>query len=173
MIRYSIFLVMFLLFVLEGTVFQVFAPDLHGFPYILIPRWVLLVLVFVGILQGRGPALLYAVGFGILYDVIYSPLLGVYTFGMAVVVYLVSFSIPFFQKNLGLSIMMALLAVVGLEYFVYGIYSLMGLASQPHNLFFYTRLLPTFVFNGLILVLTGFYLRKWILYVLKRKQEFI
>ncbi|WP_026690503.1 rod shape-determining protein MreD [Alteribacter aurantiacus] len=173
MIRYSIFLVLFLFFVLEGTVYQIFAPDLHGFSYTLIPRWVLLVIVFVGILQGRGAAMLYAIGFGILYDVIYSPLLGVYTFGMAVMVYLVSFSIPFFQKNLGMTIFMALLAVVGLEYFVYGMYSLMGLASQPHNMFFYMRLLPTFVFNGLILVATGFFIRKWILYVVKRKQELL
>ncbi|WP_096435897.1 rod shape-determining protein MreD [Alteribacter populi] len=171
MIRYSIFLGLLLLFVLEGTVFQIFAPDLYGFSYLLIPRWVLAVLVFVGILQGRGIALFYAIGFGILYDFIYAPLLGVYTFGMALVVYFVSFTIPFIQKNLGMSISLALLAIVGLEYFVYGIYTLMGLASQPHELFFYERLLPTFVFNGLLLIIAGYHLKKWILYVVKRRLE--
>ncbi|TMW71890.1 rod shape-determining protein MreD [Alteribacter natronophilus] len=173
MVRYSVFIVLFVLFILEGTVYQIFAPDQYGFAYTMVPRWVLGVIVFAGILQGRGIGLSYAIVFGILYDIIYSPLLGVYSFGMALAIYLVSVTVPFVQKNMGMTVFLVLAAIVGLEYFVYSIYSLMGLAHMPHNLFLYQRLLPTFVFNGLIFIAAGYFIRKWLLLVNRRKDEII
>ncbi|PYZ97340.1 rod shape-determining protein MreD [Alteribacter lacisalsi] len=173
LVRYSVFIVLFLLFILEGTIYQIFAPDLHGFNYTLVPRWVLGVIVFAGILQGRGIGLSYAIGFGIMYDIIYAPLLGVYSFGMALVVYLMSVPVPSVQKNMGMTILLALLAITGFEYFIYGIYSLMGLASMPHDQFFYYRLLPTFVFNGLLFIAAGYFIRKWLLLVNRRRDEII
>ncbi|MCD8509107.1 MAG: rod shape-determining protein MreD [Bacillus sp. (in: Bacteria)] len=111
MIRYYIFLLLFFLFIIEGTVFQIFAPDQYGVEYLFVPRWVFLVIIFAGIFRGRGVGTFYGIIFGVMYDVVYTSVLGIYAFGMGLIAYLLSISISFFQKHLTVAVLTSLLAI--------------------------------------------------------------
>lgn len=100
MIRYLLFLVLFIFFIFEGTVFQIIAPDMFGTPYTFVPRWVFAIIIFAGIYRGRATGTMYAVIFGVIYDVVFMSILGIYAFGMGLIAYLLSISIPFFQRIL-------------------------------------------------------------------------
>ncbi|MBU9711026.1 rod shape-determining protein MreD [Evansella tamaricis] len=170
MIRYSLFIALFVLFIAEGTVYQIFAPDFRGFDYLLLPRWVFVVIIFAGIYRGRAMATLYGIVFGVMYDVIFSSVLGVYTFAMGLIAYLLSITHPFLQRNLLVGIFTCFTAVVVLEYFVYGIMLLLGFTTIPHEEFFYIRFLPTVAMNVGFIAVIAYPLRKWF-YYLRQKQE--
>ncbi|ADU31284.1 rod shape-determining protein MreD [Evansella cellulosilytica] len=170
MIRYLLFIILFVLFLIEGTVFQIFAPDQYGVSYLFIPRWVFLVIIFTGIYRGRGAGTLYAVIFGVLYDVIYSSVLGIYTFSMGLIAYLFSISIPFFQRNLTVAILTSLAAITLLDYFIYGMMLIIGLASISHEEFLTGRFIPSFLMNALVIIILAYPLRK-LFYFIKRRSE--
>ncbi|WP_280769772.1 rod shape-determining protein MreD [Salipaludibacillus daqingensis] len=171
-IRYSTFIALFILFILEGTVYQVFAPDFHGFPYLLIPRWMFMLLLIAGIYRGRGYGLFYGIIFGVFYDIIYSQVLGVYTFGMGLLAYLLCNSIPIVKKNLSLIILSVTLGVVLLEYYVYGMMTLLGKTELSHEIFLSKRFFPTMIMNFIILAILAFPLRRWFQYFDRKMQDF-
>ncbi|MDG5786850.1 rod shape-determining protein MreD [Evansella sp. AB-P1] len=170
MIRYVLFLILFLLFILEGSVFQIFAPDQFGVPYLFTPRWVFLIIIFAGIFRGRMVGTVYGIIFGVMYDVIYMSVLGVYAFGMGFIAYLLSISIPIFQRNLIIAIITAVLAVITLDYYVYGMMLLLGITTVEHAEFFNVRFLPSLLLNVAFISVFAYPLRKGF-YYLRQKQE--
>ncbi|SDZ03913.1 rod shape-determining protein MreD [Evansella caseinilytica] len=171
MSRYSTFLVLFLLFIFEGTVFQILAPDQYGVELLFIPRWVFMVIIFIGIFRGRGTGMFYGIVFGVMYDVIHTSILGVYAFGMGFIAYLLSISIPFFQRNLLATVLTAIVAAAALDYYVYGMMYLLGVTSIQHPEFLYSRFLPSLAMNFSIIAVFAIPLRKWIRYVIRRGEE--
>ncbi|MGJ9384236.1 rod shape-determining protein MreD [Salipaludibacillus sp. CF4.18] len=171
MIRVSLFLVLFFLFIVEGTVYQIFAPNAGEFDYQVIPRWMFMLILFAGIFRGRANGLFYAVIFGVIYDIVYSSTLGIYTFGMGVIVYLLSISIPFFKRNLSMTIITVIVGVGLLEYYVYGMMILLGLTEMSNDEFFSVRFLPTLLMNLIVLAVVAYPLRIGFLYLEKRLGE--
>ncbi|UTR11235.1 rod shape-determining protein MreD [Evansella sp. LMS18] len=168
--KYSLFLVLFVLFIIEGTVFQIFAPDQFGSDLLFIPRWSFMLIIFAGIFRGRGTGTLYGVIFGVMFDVIYSSLLGIYTFAMGLLAYLLSISIPFFQRNLPAAVFLTITAVILLEYFLYGMMLLLGMTAIPHHEFLYSRFLPSLAMNFFVLAAAAYPLRKWFEFI-KRNED--
>lgn len=171
MIRISLFLVLFFLFIIEGTVYQIFAPDYHGMDSQLIPRWMFMLILFAGIFRGRATGLFYAIIFGVFYDIVYSSTLGIYTFGMGLIVYLLSFSIPFFKRNLSMTIITVTVGVALLEYYVYGMMLLLGVTEMSNDEFLSIRFLPTLLMNLIVLTVVAFPLRIGFQYLEKRLGE--
>lgn len=170
MIRYYLFLTLFLLFILEGTTFQIFAPDQYGVEYLFVPRWVFLLIIFTGIFRGRAVGTFYGIIFGVMYDVIYTSVLGIYAFGMGLIAYLLSISIPYFQKNLVVAVITSLLAIAILDYYVYGMMYLLGLTGVDHDEFLNIRFIPSFIMNMVVISVFAYPLKKGFAY-LKRKME--
>ncbi|MDQ0256515.1 rod shape-determining protein MreD [Evansella vedderi] len=171
MTRYYLFMVLFVLFIIEGTTFQIFAPDQYGVEYLFIPRWVFLVIIFAGIFRGRGTGTFYGITFGVMYDVIYTSLLGIYTFGMGLIAYLLSLSIPFFQKNLTVAVLTSILAITVLDYYVYGMMYLLGLTVIDHHEFLTVRFIPSLIMNMIIISIFAYPLRKWFHFLKRRMEE--
>ncbi|UCZ52087.1 rod shape-determining protein MreD [Bacillus shivajii] len=171
MIRYTLFITLFFLFILEGTVYQIFAPDQFGFEYTIVPRWVFMLIIFAGIFRGRLVGTFYGIIFGFLYDVIFSSVLGVNTFAMGFIAYLFSISIPFFQKNLPIIVVTTMLAVTLLEYFVYGLMLLLGITEMLHHHFMYERFIPTMIMNFVVISIAAYPLRKGFYYLNHRLEE--
>lgn len=161
MIRFALPAVMFILFVLEGTVFQIFAPDYRGADLTFVPRFMFILILLTGIFRGRSHGLFYAIIFGILYDIVYSPVLGIYTFGIGFITYIFSMSTSYVKRRLALVTLLAFAAVIGLEYYTYGMMSLLGITSLPHEAIFTTRFIPSFLMNGLAAALMVYPVRSW------------
>lgn len=171
MIRTSFFIVLFVVFILEGTIYQIFAPDQYGVEYLFIPRWMFMLVLFTGIFRGRGYGLFYAIIFGVFYDIVYSSVLGVYTFGMGVIAYLLSISVPFIKNNLSIAILLTTLGVGLLEYYVYGMMLLLGITAMPHDEFLSIRFLPTLFMNLTVLAFAAYPLRMGFQYLDKKMAE--
>ncbi|WP_416151350.1 rod shape-determining protein MreD [Salipaludibacillus sp. HK11] len=170
-IRYSTFIVLFILFIIEGTVYQVFAPDFYGVAYQLIPRWMFMLILVAGIYRGRGYGLLYGIIFGIFYDIIYSQVLGIYTFGMGLLAYLLCNPLPYIKKNIFVVILMVTFGVALLEYYVYGMMLLLGNTTLLHETFLSVRFIPTMIMNFVIIAALAFPLRLWFQYSERKMQD--
>ncbi|EWH23478.1 rod shape-determining protein MreD [Bacillus haynesii] len=134
----------------------------------LIPRFLLLVLVFMTAYVNQPFAITYGFIFGLLYDINYTDLLGVYMFGFAGICYLSSKAFKVLQTNALVVIFIALLAVCVLEFYQYGVQMLIRPEIMPFHQFVLGRLLPTLALNavgGLLLI----YPFKWFFTSLKKE----
>lgn len=182
MLRFFLPLLIFFLFIIEGTIFQVFTPDRFGSEFIIIPRFALAVVIVVALYLGRTTGTIYALVLGLFQDVIYTHVLGVYLFSMAFITYSLGFSYKIFQKNLFLLIITAIFGTILLDYLVYGIHLMIGITNLIHERFFFERLLPSLLVNSVFLIIVIYPLRKLLVYlqnnddieekINKRKKDF-
>ncbi|OLO40541.1 rod shape-determining protein MreD [Alkalihalophilus pseudofirmus] len=163
-------LIMLFFFVVEGSLFQVFAPEQYGSGILYIPRFVVVAIVIIGIFLGRTHAIIYGLIFGILYDVVYTELLGVYMFCLGLIGYLLSLSHPYVRRSYSLVVILTLAAVLIVEYFTYGINWMLNITGMMHDEFLRQRLLSTLGMNFLFSLILLYPLRKYLLY-LKRMEE--
>ncbi|WP_100373631.1 rod shape-determining protein MreD [Bacillus sp. FJAT-45037] len=133
--------------VIEGSLYQYFLPERLGANYIIVPRFLLVSLVLIGIYLGRSTGLLYALCFGLIYDVVYTELLGVYMFGFAVVGYAFALSYKQIQDSILVPLILSLVAVALFEYYQYGLFRLISITDMGAQVFVLERLLPTIVLN--------------------------
>lgn len=182
MLRFLLPIIVFILFIIEGTVMQIIAPDRFGSEFIIIPRFAFVIVIVIAIFFGRTTGTIYGLILGLFQDIIYTHVLGVYIFSMALITYLLGFSFKIFQKNLLLLTITAIFGTILLDYLVYGIYSMVGITTLPHERFFYERLLPSLVVNSVFLIIFAYPLRKLLVFlqnkddieekIHKRKRDF-
>lgn len=135
--------------------------DLVHFPFVtddqvLVPRFLMLVLIFMSAFINQKHVVIYGFIFGFLYDMNYTSLLGVYMFGFAGLSYLASKAFKVLHTNAFVVILIAVLAVCLLEFYVFGIQSLIHKDIMTFNGFVLDRFIPTVLLNmisALILVL--------------------
>lgn len=165
MIRFVLPLFLLLLFVLEGTIFQVFAPEKYGVSYYFMPHFVTVVIVIIGIYRGKPFGILYGIVFGLAFDAVYTEMLGPYMFTMGLVGYLFSLDYKLIQRNLFFVFVIVLGAVAFLEYFIYGMYFFLQKTNMASEHFFYIRFLPTIGLNGVFTLLIVYPLKKFLFYL--------
>ena len=91
--------ILFIFFLIEGTIFQVFVPDAWGYSFTIVPRFVLVGIVFIGLYLGKNTGLLFGLIFGILYDIIYTNMIGVYTLSMGMVGFIAGLASGYFHQT--------------------------------------------------------------------------
>lgn len=152
--------ILFILFLIEGTIFQVFVPDAWGFPFTIVPRFVLGGVVFIGLFLGRKTGLIYGLIFGLLYDIIYTDMIGVYTLSMGLVGFIAGMVAGYFHQTMILTGAMILILTTFNEAVVYGFYELFGLSSMGLSQFLFRDLFPTVVFNAIFALIIHVPMRK-------------
>lgn len=161
--RFLLPLLIFLLFILEGTIFQVFSLERYGVKLVMVPHFVVIVIIMAGIFLGRKHGVLYGLVFGLLYDVIYTDMLGVYLFSLGMLGYVSSLSYRRIKQSAFLAIVIVLTSLILLEYFVYGIHLLLRMTTMEGDVFFFIRLLPTLGLNFVVILAFYLPLRKLLL----------
>ncbi|MDA7027604.1 rod shape-determining protein MreD [Bacillus sp. CLL-7-23] len=129
--------------------------DFIRFPFVnedqqLIPRFLLLVLVFMTAYVKQNFAITYGFIFGLLYDINYTDLLGVYMFGFAGICYLLSKAFKVLQTNAIVVVFLATLAVCVIEFYQYGVQMLLRPEMMSFHQFVINRLLPTLALNAVV-----------------------
>lgn len=133
-------------FILDGTILQVFSLNAwHGSFYIL-PRFTLVLLIFVSLFIGRREAFALGLIVGLFVDIQYSGVIGVYAFAMAFIPYLSALAYQYFQINLFLIIFTIFASVYVQETVTFLLFDLFGLARDGYDLLTH---LPTAAFNAL------------------------
>lgn len=118
--------------------------------WIIVPRFMLIIIVLCSIYTSPYVGFICAILFGFLYDVVYTEILGVYLFAFGISVYVVAVILRLVNTNFFLSFLMVLVGIIVTEHIVYGIHSLIGTTLLTHTEFLTTRLLPTLGFNAII-----------------------
>jgi rod shape-determining protein MreD len=167
----KLFFILFVLFLLQGTVMQVFSPAWFGWHFSAIPHFVLIAILLIGLFYDRTRAVWYGLTFGFLIDVVYTNVLGVYAFCIALTGYLFSLLSRIFHLYLVVVVLIGILAVACLEFEVYGIYGLIGKAPEPLDHFLQWRLVPTLVLNGAFLILIFYPFRRMLVSMRSHKID--
>ncbi|WP_100404989.1 rod shape-determining protein MreD [Bacillus solitudinis] len=165
MSRTYIALIMLLFLVIEGTLFQFVIPDNYNQELIFVPRFLIVILVLIGIHMGRYTSVIYGLIYGMFYDVIYTELLGVYVFGFGLIGYLFALTNKRVQDSILLQLLLIVTAVCLFECYQYGLFQIIGITDMAGELFFKQRLVPTAVLNGAFAILIYYPFKKIVNYV--------
>lgn len=154
--------ILFCFFIIEGTWMQIIAPENFGFDFVFIPRFTLMLIMFVALYINVPLAVTYALVTGFLYDIIYTDFIGIYLFAMALTTYVVGQSAKILHLNAVVGTLAALVAVIVLEFLVYGVYTLIGFIDYSLKSFLFDRVLPSLVLNCIFWILSYLPMKKLI-----------
>lgn len=155
MIRFVVPLIAIILFYLE-PVFGLFSPlELNGEYRYLIPRFLIMYLIFISIYYSRNRAMVYGLVFGVLYDVFFIDIIGLYSFLYPLICLIASFIVKYIHQHLLVTTILSLVLVALLEFVLYHFFSLIGLTDISLSVFVFERLLPTMIANSIFLIMLG------------------
>ena len=155
MTRFLIPFVGVLLFLVE-PIFAKFSPiHLEDATFYLVPRFSILYLIFISIYYNRKKAVIYGIIFGLLYDVIYIGIIGLYVVLYPAACFLAGWSVKFIHQHLIITTVLAVLLVAVMEFVLYEFFLLIDFTSMLMEQFLYNRLLPTIGANLLFLLMLG------------------
>ncbi|KAA9000406.1 rod shape-determining protein MreD [Paenibacillus spiritus] len=146
-------LLLFLLFILEGTLLPWLIPDVWE------PRiaadLVFVVLLFVTVYHHRHTALILGLAFGMLHDLVfYGRMLGAHSLAVGVSAYLIGLIFQMPRAPLPVMMTIVLLGTWLKDSLLFGIYRVFKLNSQPYDWALLHHILPTMLFHfavGLLL----------------------
>ncbi|RXY98286.1 rod shape-determining protein MreD [Fictibacillus sp. S7] len=143
----------YIAFLAESTVMQVLAPEHYGWDFLMIPHFAMVLIILMSCYLKPSFGIVYGLIFGLFADLIYTDLIGVYMFSTALVAYFIAVLSRYLFSNFFVTILLSVLGVAGLEFLVYGLNSLIGIADMKMADFFYDRLLPTLILNAVFTII--------------------
>lgn len=156
-------IILFFLLVTEGTALYLLPASLTSMEIMIVPHWVFVFLVFVSLFYDTNDtyyAIVYGVIFGLLIDIVYTGVLGIYMFVYPVSLYCVHLFKRFFQTNLLMTIFLSSIGIVITELLLFVIFSFIGIVNIYGAHFIVQRLLPTILANILFLIPLYFLLKE-------------
>lgn len=158
MIRFLLPLIALVLFFLE-PVFGLLSPlQLDGVYYYIVPRFLLMFLIFVTVYYDAKHAVFYGLFFGLLYDVFFLDIIGLYSFLYPVMCLIAGYIVKSVHRNLLTATLLTLVLTALFEFALYLFYSFITFiptVSVPIIVFLTDRLLPTMIANSLFLIMLG------------------
>jgi rod shape-determining protein MreD len=152
-------------FVFESLFVELLPADLFNRDFIFVPRLLMIGILFLAIYGGRTHGILYGFIFGLLYDVFYTEIIGVYLFLFPLLAYATAKLMRALQTNLLISSLVTLLGVCVLELTVYELNFLIHKTDMPFARFIEIRLYPTSILNLALTLIVAYplkrFLEKW------------
>ncbi|MGG3847405.1 rod shape-determining protein MreD [Aeribacillus composti] len=155
-------MVMFI-FVLESIIVDLVPIPFLSDHQVAVPHLLLLMIVILAAYGPRKIAVIYGIVFGLLFDVVYTQVIGIYAFSFPTLAYLVMQALRVLNPNIFVLIFLTELSVALLEFFTYGIYLLIRMTAVPLQLFTIDRLLPTLALNFVLACVLIYPLKKFVL----------
>ncbi|NLY80553.1 MAG: rod shape-determining protein MreD [Lysinibacillus sp.] len=154
-IRILIPFVAIVLFLLEPE-FALFSPiDWNRETIYLVPRFLILYLIFIAIYYNRKRAVTYGLFFGLLYDVFYIDIIGLYTVLYPLVCFIAGWSVKYIHQHLSITTILSVVLVALMELVLYYFFFFINFTNMPFTNFLTNRLLPSIIANLLYLLMLG------------------
>lgn len=171
-IRFLIPFIAILLFLLEPE-FALFSPiELNEQTVFLVPRFLILYLIFVSVYYNRRRAVVYGLIFGLLYDVFYIDIIGLYSVLYPLICLIAGSTVKFLHQHLVITTLLSLILVTLMEIVLYYFFYFINFTTITFTVFMLTRLIPTVIANLLFLVMLGWVFKYLInARVLQRARE--
>lgn len=146
----GVLLLLFFFFLLEGSALQQLLPQAWGSPFVIVPLLVLSGVVSISMHIQDSFVLWIAFGFGLLYDIVYGPAIGITTFVMVCITLFTQWLTQSFSPETWLGA--CVMAMMQLTYLllIYGLYQLFDFTRVPFSEALWYHILPSVLFNVLV-----------------------
>ncbi len=144
----KLWLILSVLFLLEGTLLPWLVPVAWQTKIQVDPHFVLVIVLFIGLYINRHMALVYGLIFGMLYDFIYhSPMLGPISFGMGLAGYLAGMLQGRIYSSIVISMVVIGLGNLFYDTAIYGLFRLFRVTHTNLEWVFLHQMLPSMLIN--------------------------
>ncbi len=150
-------------FIFESIFVNLTGGNLFGGDSILVPRFLMILFTFLAVYSTERKALWYSFIIGLLFDIVYTGIIGIYMTCFPLVTYAVSKIMKILQNNIFVVSVTALISVAALEVLAGGFHFILGMSGMNFKEFSSIRLIPTLLLNGAAILILAWPLRKWIL----------
>lgn len=147
--------ILFLLLVSEGIALDLLPASLTSSDTLIVPHWVFLFLLLIGLFYDSNDtfySILYGIIFGLLIDIVYTGVLGIYMFIYPFALYVGYLLKRLLQTNIHMTILIAIVTMTVIEIFLVFVFSVVGMVETTASHFIVRRLLPTLLANILFLI---------------------
>ncbi|RSK28013.1 rod shape-determining protein MreD [Bacillus sp. HMF5848] len=158
-------------FVLESIFVDLLPAQMFNIDRIFVPRFFLVTLLLTAVYYKRNVALLYGLGFGLLYDITYTQIIGIYMFGYVLLPYITSKIMRVVHSHSLIVLIIGIFIVALLEFYVYGINLLIGNGFLTFDYFIQIRLIPTLLINAVFIILVNIPLKRYFLHTFDLGKE--
>ena len=147
------FLIGILLFYIDTIIGLVIPMHFGKIDVIFVPHLTLMYLLILTIYRSFGVALILAIFFGLITDLYFGSIYGLYMFGYILAVVVMDKFFKIFYKDKVMIFIIILVSTLLIEIYVALIYGLIGFIQFNLLEFLLLRLLPTFILNIILLTI--------------------
>lgn len=154
--RLFFFPILFFILVFEGIALKLLPEMLINTNLLIVPHWVFIFLVLIALFYDHSTtyySIIYACLFGLLVDIVYTNILGVYMFTYPVAIYVIQLLKGVFHTNIYTAILMTTVGLCVTEIIIHFIYLTVDITHMPFVDHFVYRLLPTILANLILLII--------------------
>lgn len=149
-------LILFAFVIVEGVAIELLPPTFVINDLLIIPHWVLIFLLYMAIFYDSDQtyfSVLYGAVFGLLIDMVYTGVLGVYMFAYAFSIYVVHGIRKLLHANIYVTILLGIIAILFADFIIYLVYLVVGLTDMALEDYLFYRLVPTILANLIFLLI--------------------
>lgn len=150
-----------MLFIAESIFVELLPGDIFDGKYIIVPHFLMIAILFLTVYGPKKYWLFYAFIFGLLFDVVYTEIIGIYLFIFPVVSYLISKLMKVLQTNIIIVSFVALVGVTLVELSSYEMNFLIHQTEMDFSSYISLRLLPTLLLNLIFIVIVAYPFKKY------------
>ncbi|HLQ70655.1 MAG TPA: rod shape-determining protein MreD [Bacillota bacterium] len=157
-------LILFLLLISEGVALEILPSNIALGNTLIVPHWVFVCLLFIAVMYDKDNtyySVLYALIFGILIDIVYTGVLGIYMFSYAVVIYVIHGLKKMLHTNIYVILLLSVAGIMMAEIMINTIFSVVGIADMVWYEYTIYRLLPTVLANVIFMLIVYPLFHKW------------
>ncbi|MCM3692260.1 rod shape-determining protein MreD [Neobacillus niacini] len=148
------------LFLLESIFVQYMPPEVFGRNFILAPHFLFAGILFLTIYTGRKYGIIYAAIFGLLFDIVWIEIIGIYFFLFPLVTYLISKIMHVLQTNIIVAWLISLVGISLLELGVYEMDFLIHITTLDFISYIKMRFYPSLILNAVFLLVAAYPLKR-------------
>ncbi|WHY84872.1 rod shape-determining protein MreD [Neobacillus novalis] len=148
------------LFLLESLFVQYLPENVFGRNRILVPHFLFAAILFLTIFVGKKQGIIYAAIFGLLFDIVYVEIIGIYLFVYPFISYLVSKIMQILQTNMIIAFLVSIFGIALLEVGVYEMNHLIHVTNVDFMSFINLRFYPTLILNAAFIIIAGYPLKR-------------
>jgi rod shape-determining protein MreD len=149
-------LILLLLVVFEGVALDILPSSLIDGDLMITPHWVLIFLVLIAMFYDRKDSyisIIYALIFGLLMDIAYTGILGVYMFSYGLVIYFIHELRNLLHSNIYSALLFGIIGIVIAELVINLIYYFVGIMDAEWMDYVMSRLIPSILANSIFLLI--------------------
>ncbi|MBU5593597.1 rod shape-determining protein MreD [Amphibacillus sp. MSJ-3] len=156
-------LILTLLIVLQGAAVQLVPTSISEAGWIVVIHSVLLFLILLKLfydLENTYYVLIFAILSGLIIDIIYTDIIGVYMFSYSILVFFVHGMRKVLHANFYVATMLTFVSIGVVDFLLYLIYQFIGVVRMDLTVYLSHRLMPTLIVNMILFFLFYLLLKK-------------